>query len=465
MNRNYKPMLAELTLQPFSNEDWVFEIKWDGFRTIAYVNKDLSLKSRNGKELKDIFPELEELGQLAHDVVLDGEIVVMKEGRADFQTLLERGKALSPTEIRLQTSRSPAIYVVFDILEKDGKTLVHLPLIERKQILQNSVQEGRHVLLSDFVETNGVAYFAAALDKGIEGVVAKRKNSPYEPGIRSNNWLKIRKLRSCDCVIFGYTIGSGTRNETFGALLLGLYNQEGIPVYVGKVGTGFSQDTLQTLLEAFQKLEAASPPFKAEVPNEVRWLKPKLVCEVLYQNVTRDMKLRMPRFRGLRDDKLPSECTLDQIVKSELTEYQSKRNFTVTNEPPGNYEKNEVAKVFVVQEHHARRLHYDFRLERNGVLKSWAVPKGVPLSSDEKRLAVETEDHPIEYASFEGTIPAGQYGAGTVKIWDKGSYEAKVWSESMIEFNLNGEKLKGRFVLVRLKKAGEKNWLLLKGKK
>jgi DNA ligase D-like protein (predicted 3'-phosphoesterase) len=119
----------------------------------------------------------------------------------------------------------------------------------------------------------------------------------------------------------------------------------------------------------------------------------------------------------------------------------------------------------VVQEHHARRLHYDLRLEKDGILKSWAVPKGIPESSDEKRLAVETEDHPLEYANFEGTIPPGQYGAGTVKIWDKGSYEAKVWDEIKIEFNLHGEKLRGRFVLVRLKKAGDKNWLLLKGKK
>ena len=127
-------------------------------------------------------------------------------------------------------------------------------------------------------------------------------------------------------------------------------------------------------------------------------------------------------------------------------------------------EEKQAGKVFVIQEHHARRLHYDLRLEKKGVLKSWAVPKGVPEETSEKRLAVETEDHPLDYASFEGAIPKGQYGAGTVKIWDKGLYEAKVWDEKMIEFILKGEKLKGRYVLVRLKKAGEKSWLLLKGK-
>lgn len=464
MTRAYKPMLPKLASQPFSGKDWVFEIKWDGFRAIAYVKEDFSLRSRNQKELRYNFPELDELKQLARNVVLDGEIVVMKEGKADFQALLERGKAVSPTEIKHRTAQSPAVYVVFDILEKDGKTLVNLPLTERKEILQRSVREGQHVLISDFVEANGEAYYAAALEKGLEGVIAKKKNSPYEVGLRSGNWLKIKKLRSCDCVIFGYTKGSGARSETFGALLLGLYDADAKPVYVGKVGTGFSQDLLRTLSEAFQALKVDVAPFKVDVPEKIVWLKPKLVCEVFYQAVTRDVKLRMARFRGLREDKLPSECTLDQIVQGELAEYLAKRDFNVTTEPKGGGEKENGAKVFVVQEHHARRLHYDLRLEKDGVLKSWAVPKGFPASSDEKRLAVETEDHPLEYASFEGVISKGQYGAGTVRIWDKGVYEAKIWDEKMVEFTLRGRKLKGRYVLVRLKKAGEKSWLLLKGK-
>jgi bifunctional non-homologous end joining protein LigD len=121
-------------------------------------------------------------------------------------------------------------------------------------------------------------------------------------------------------------------------------------------------------------------------------------------------------------------------------------------------------QTFVVQEHHARRLHYDLRLEKNGVLKSWAVPKGMPEQPGQKRLAVETEDHPLEYRSFEGTIPEGQYGAGTVKVFDEGKYEAKVWNENMVEFTLYGQRLQGRYVLARFKKAGEKQWLLLKAK-
>ncbi len=463
---SYKPMLARVADKPFSDKDWLFEIKWDGFRAIAYVNEEFSLRSRNNKDLNSNFPELEDIKQQAHGVVLDGEIVIFNEGKVDFQALLERGQAISPRDIEFQSKRLPAIYVVFDILEKEGKPLVDLPLIERKRILKETVKEGTHMVLADFVDERGEAYFQAVLDKGLEGVMAKKKDSRYEPDIRSGNWLKIKKLRSCDCVIFGYTKGTGARKSTFGALLLGLYDSEGKPVYVGKVGTGFSQEMLNALSAAFQKLETDTAPFEADVIDEVKWLKPELVCEVGYQVVTKDGRLRMPRLLRLRSDKSPKDCTIDQLRGGKpLEEYHAKRNFNATSEPKGSGEKEKSEdKIFVVQEHHARRLHYDFRLERDGVLKSWAVPKGIPENAEDKRLAVETEDHPVDYANFEGEIPKGQYGAGKVIIWDKGIYEPKVWDKKMIEVTLEGKKLKGRYVLVPLKRAGEKNWLMLKAK-
>jgi len=455
-------MLARLAHKPFSSSAWLFEIKWDGFRAIAYVNETVSVRSRNGKELKQVFPELKELKQLASNVVLDGEIVAVKDGKSDFQELLERSNATSQVEIELQKKKTPVVYIIFDILEKDGVTLVNLPLTERKRILKASVKEGKHVLLSDFVENKGQAYYTIALEKGLEGVMAKKKDSFYEPGLRTGNWLKIKKPRSCDCIILGYTKGSGARTNTFGALLLGLYSEKKL-VYVGKVGTGFSQTTLDMLLKRFQKLKTRIAPFIVNIADDVTWLRPELVCEVLYQTITKDKKLRLPRFSSLRDDKKPSKCTLDQIKQIDLQEYHAKRDFSLTTEPMGKVKQDE-SQAFVVQEHHARRLHYDLRLEKDGVLKSWAVPKGIPESTNEKRLAVKTEDHPLEYADFEGEIPKGQYGAGTVKIWDKGVYKVKVWSEEILEFNLRGKKLRGRYVLVRLKKAGEKDWLLLKGK-
>jgi bifunctional non-homologous end joining protein LigD len=144
-----------------------------------------------------------------------------------------------------------------------------------------------------------------------------------------------------------------------------------------------------------------------------------------------------------------------------LTEYDSKRDFSKTPEPVSSGNLT-TGKSFVIHEHHARRLHYDLRLERDGVLKSWAVPKGLPELPGEKHLAVRVEDHPLEYGTFEGTIPEGQYGAGTVKIWDKGLYEPLVWDDNKIEILMKGEKLDGRYVLVRFKKAGEHNWLIFK---
>jgi bifunctional non-homologous end joining protein LigD len=202
------------------------------------------------------------------------------------------------------------------------------------------------------------------------------------------------------------------------------------------------------------------------VSEQVTWLKPILVSEIAYQTVTKDNKLRMPRFRRLRSDKAPLECTFDQIRPPGLQKYISKRDFNLTPEPIAASRESEKveAMTFVVQEHHARRLHYDLRLERQGVLKSWAVPKGVPEKPGEKRLAVEVEDHPLEYRKFEGTIPQGQYGAGTVKIWDKGSYTVKIWQDDMIEFVLKGGRLDGRYVLARFKKAGPKQWLLIKAR-
>jgi DNA ligase D-like protein (predicted ligase)/DNA ligase D-like protein (predicted 3'-phosphoesterase) len=464
MRQQYKPMLAKVTEEPFDSEDWIFEVKWDGIRAISYVDDELSIRSRNDKELRYNFPELEELKTLTQNSVLDGEIVVMKEGKADFQLLSERSKTASSQDIQYLAEESPATYIVFDLLEKDGQSLVDLPIIERKTLLKKYVREGRHVVLSAFVEKQGRAYYEAALAKGVEGIMAKKKDSPYETGVRSDRWLKTKRILTCDCVIFGYTEGEGARKSSFGALILGLYSKAS-PIYVGKVGTGFSREDMESMLKVFRALRVKEGTLRGvDVPEESVWLRPEIVCQVAYQNVTKDGRLRMPRFCGLRSDKTPAECTLDQIMPGNLSEYASKRNFITTPEPAGITLEIREGHSFVIQEHNARKLHYDLRLEKSGVLKSWAVPKGLPEQPGEKRLAVETEDHPLEYRTFEGTIPEGQYGAGTVKILDDGTYETKIWNDNLIEFTLRGQRVHGRYILTRFKKAGEKQWLLLKAK-
>lgn len=459
---SYKPMLARSAEEPFTSQDWIFEVKWDGIRAISYISEDLSIKSRNNKELSNNFPELEELRGLAGGTVLDGEIIVMRDGQTDFQILIERIQKTSTRDIEYMAKKYPATYVVFDILEKNGQPVITESLVERKRILKESVQDGKYVVLSLFVEETGETYFQAALEKGVEGIMAKKKQSPYEPGERSENWLKIKKSKTCDCVIFGYTRGEGSRKKTFGSLVLGLYgNSE--PVFVGKVGTGFSHHYMEDLIQKLDELRVEEKTLQGvDEDREVVWVQPNLVCEVGYQTLTKDGRLRIPVFKGLKEDKKPQECTIDQIgLGSNLQDYAAKRDFIKTPEPATSGKKT-TGKSFVIHEHHSRRLHYDLRLERDGVLKSWAVPKGPPESPGEKHLAVHVEDHPLEYGTFEGTIPQGQYGAGTVKIWDKGFYEPLVWDDNKIEVLMKGEKMEGRYVLVRFKKAGENNWLFFK---
>lgn len=458
----YKPMLAQSAEAPFSSDNWIFEVKWDGIRALSYVNQEISVKSRNQKELMGNFPELSELRALTSKAVLDGEIIVMKEGKPDFQSLIQRSHTTSPQDIEHLARTFPATYIVFDILEKDGKPLVALPLRERKRILKDSVKEGQFVVLSLYVEGTGEAYYQAVLEKGIEGIVAKEKQSQYEPGKRSRSWLKIKRMKTCDCVIFGYTRGEGGRKMTFGSLILGLYDGEH-PVYVGNVGTGFSHRAMENLKRSMDEYIVEEGMLTGvDESREITWLRPRLVCEVSYQSVTDDSRLRIPVFRTLKEDKTPLECTIEQLQEGyPLEEYAAKRDFTRTTEPLA-MEKTGAGKSFVIHEHNARRHHYDLRLEKDGVLKSWAVPKAPPETSGDKRLAVHVEDHPLEYGTFEGTIPKGQYGAGTVKIWDRGFYEPLVWGPDKIEFVMKGEKLEGRYVLVKFKKAGEKDWLFFK---
>jgi DNA ligase D-like protein (predicted 3'-phosphoesterase) len=521
MTSEYQPMLAKTVHAPFNSDEWFFEIKWDGVRAIASVNDTVSLKSRNNHELRGQFPELNELLHLAPGTVLDGEIVIMSGGKPDIQSLLPRlhkgsGK-IPPSQVRV-----PVTYIVFDILKKDKKPLISLPLVERREILKQAVKEGPHVVLSVPVTGRGEDYYRAAVARGLEGIMAKRMNGRYEPGLRSDNWLKIKADKTCDCVIAGYTPGQRGRSPAFGALILGLYENmsgDAIPpgiagqspamgprgrglVYIGNVGSGFSDQVLHDLMTTFSSLKTNTPQFA--VPGQkgnVVWLEPVLVAEVAYQEVTRDRKLRIPRFIRLRTDKQAEECAMDQLepVKIELLQtgrvpsatlqsasdqkvsekpvpgkhiksspvlalkdYQKKRDFLKTHEPEGTTIMTGNGNYFVIHEHHARHTHFDLRLERDGVLKSWAVPKGIPEVPGEKHLAVGVEDHPLDYGHFEGTIPAGEYGAGAVSIWDNGTYDTKFWENDKIEITFHGRRLTGHYVLVAFKRAGKNEWLMFK---
>jgi bifunctional non-homologous end joining protein LigD len=458
----YSPMLARTADAPFSSPEWLFEVKWDGIRAIAYAGETLSLLSRNGKEMAGQFPELGEIRDLAPGCVLDGEIVLLRDGRNDIQALLGRFQETSPRQIEADSLRLPVTYVAFDILEADGITLVHQPLEERRRILGKRVKEGKYLVRSLAVRGDGERYYAEAVKRGLEGVMAKRPASRYEPGARSDAWLKVKAIRTCDCVVFGYTRGRGARAGTFGALVLGLCDG-GKGVYTGRVGTGFDDDTLTSILASLEPFRTGSPPLAGAEKGEITWVRPRMVVEVAYQAVTRAGRLRMPRFLRVRTDKAPGDCTPDQLgTGRNLLPYQAKRDFTMTPEPKGKGADGPGGNSFVVHEHRARHLHWDLRMERDGVLRSWAVPKGIPGAAGVKHLAVATEDHPLEYLSFEGTIPEGEYGAGTEAIWDTGTYDTFMWDEGKIEVAFHGNRLSGRYVLVRFRRAGEKDWLIFK---
>jgi bifunctional non-homologous end joining protein LigD len=459
----YEPMLAQTAPAPFSRPGWIFEIKWDGIRAIASVDSEIRVVSRTGRDLLSRFPELAELRELAPGTVIDGEIVVMRDGIPDFSAMSSRMQDTTAEEATAHVRAFPATYVVFDILEFRGNPVINRPLQDRLAILEKAVAEGRYVVRSHPVLEKGERYFDAVVQKGLEGVMAKDLQSTYRPGHRSEHWLKFIRTPSCDCSVSGYTKGKGEREATFGSLLLSLYDGTR-SVFAGRVGTGFSAAARADLMHRFEPLQAESPTLEGvDRSSGVRWLHPGVVVAVRYKTVTRNGRLRMPCFAGIRYDIPPEACTIDQILPESVV-YREKRDFSRTPEPVGEAVRESHPLIFVVQEHTSRHRHFDLRLARHGVLKSWAVPKGMPDQPGDRRLAIATEDHPIGYADFEGTIPDGEYGAGTVTVWDRGVYETLVWEDEKIEVVLAGEKLQGRYALVRFPKGGETAWLIVRAR-
>jgi bifunctional non-homologous end joining protein LigD len=493
MPGNIKPMLATLVDRPFSDQDWLFETKWDGVRVLVYrQGGKIKMITRNGKEVAFRYPELAGIaGSIgAKEFVLDGEIVTFDEkGRSVFQWLQSRIGLKGKSDIAQQAREHPVVYCVFDLLYCDGYDLRRSPLASRKEQLAGLLRPSDHIRLSEHIVGEGEKRFREAQKARLEGLIAKLASSPYEEG-RSSLWLKIKTVLRQEVVIAGYTAPRGSR-KLFGALVVGLYEGRELR-YVGHVGGGFTHRSLEQVHEQLHKLKTSKSPFAAPPPtNEpVRWVKPKLVCEVKFAEWTAAGLMRQPIFEGLRDDKRPDECRFEwphevSAEKAEAAEtqrpkarketdvslekYWKKRDFRQTKEPKGKVAKKRGKTVFVIHEHHASVMHFDLRLEIGGVLKSWSVPKGPTLDPGVKRLAIEVEDHPLDYANFDGTIPEGQYGAGRSLIWDEGRVtfdEAdplRAWESGSFSFALEGKKLQGEFALVRMKgRKGKPPWLLLK---
>lgn len=290
-----KPMLA-VSGQPFNSAGWIFEPKIDGTRCIAEVSRGAKGARLHNRRLVDIiyrYPELAiALAQGASGCVLDGEIAVFVDGKPSFAALAQRDHQNERLAIDYLSRALPASYVVFDILCAKERSVMHLPLRERKRILREELQESEIVTIADSFPEKGEDYFQAALKMGIEGIVAKRLGSRYEPGTRSQNWIKIKKSLKLDLVIGGYIPGKGGRFPYFGGLLLGAYSH-GLLQYVGRVGSGFTDKELAEIAGAFSPQDR-SPFVNAPATPQVRWVKPQKVVQVSALEVTKDGHLRAP---------------------------------------------------------------------------------------------------------------------------------------------------------------------------
>ncbi len=295
-----KPMLAKLHDAPFDDPNWIYEIKWDGYRAVAEISKkEARLYSRNGLSFKADYPAVyEELSKIKKDVVLDGEIVALdSEGKPSFQLIQQYE----------QGGEVPICYYVFDCLAVGGKSIEDRPLLERKDILRKLLPESDLVKYCDHIEERGKDFFALVKKQGLEGMIAKRADGIYREATRSADWLKVKNVIMEEAVIAGYTEPGGSR-KYFGALVLGLY-KKGKFIYIGHTGTGFTEKTLKDVYDQLQPLKTDKSPFGVKVPlnGAVTWVKPALVCNLKYTEVTQGGTRRHPVFMGLRIDKAAKE--------------------------------------------------------------------------------------------------------------------------------------------------------------
>lgn len=329
--KNIQPMLATLVAEPYDEPGWLYEIKWDGYRALSFLNKGrVKILSRNNKSFNDKFyPIYNTLQQWKINAVVDGEIAVLNDkGISHFGSL--------------QNWRSEAdgalIYYLFDILWLNGYDLTVLPLTERRAVLEANMPDLDNLRMSESFETTATEFLKAAAKMGMEGIIAKKADSTYHPGERTRDWLKIKAQRRHEVVIGGYTQNEGS-GKAFSSLLVGLYNK-GQLEYIGKIGTGFSDRLQKELMAKMKKLQSKKCPFTVEPdvnkpsrfrPNppkaSVTWVKPQLVCEVSYAEITEDGVMRHPSFEGLREDKKAKDVVKE--IPVEIKERRvPKKNYT-----------------------------------------------------------------------------------------------------------------------------------------
>jgi bifunctional non-homologous end joining protein LigD len=338
-----KPMLATLGKLPAGDEAWAHEIKWDGVRAIAYSRPgELELQSRNLKDITAQYPELGRLNRAlsSHEAVLDGEIVAFDErGRPSFEVLQRRMHVASSSAIGRLARNTPVTYMIFDLLWLDGHSLMELPYLQRRERLSSLELSGERWQTPEHIVGHGLEILRASAEQELEGIVAKRLDSTYQPGRRSASWIKIKNTTRQEVVIGGWIPGQGRRTERIGALLVGVYEPSGALRYVGRVGTGFSESELERLERLLAPLTRESSPFGSgeKPPRGAVFCEPELVAEVEFREWTAGGGLRAPSYKGLREDKpareVVREDTATAAAASERDDGQPRAKLVIEPRP------------------------------------------------------------------------------------------------------------------------------------
>jgi bifunctional non-homologous end joining protein LigD len=318
MPHHLEPMLARTGALPADDGRWAHEIKWDGVRAIAYSQPgQLRLESRNLNDITGQYPELSRLNRAlsSHSAILDGEIVAFDaDNRSSFAALQERMHVASTAKARRLATSTPVTYIVFDLLWLDGHSLMDLPYAERRKRLAALRLTGESWQTPEHIVGHGAAVLEASAKQGLEGIVAKRLDSTYQPGLRSPSWIKIKNVGRQEFVIGGWLPGEGRRKERIGALLVGVYDEDRALRYAGRVGTGFSEEELDRLASLLLALERPTSPFTAgeTPPRGAVFCEPRLVAEIEFSEWTKRGSLRHPSYKGLREDK-----PVEQVVRED----------------------------------------------------------------------------------------------------------------------------------------------------
>jgi bifunctional non-homologous end joining protein LigD len=309
-------MLATSGALPINDAGWAYEMKWDGLRALAYVSGgNIRLTSRTGRDITFVYPELAALASAAgsHEAVIDGEIVAFGGGPwPDFEALQQRMNISSAVQARALSAQNPVSYLAFDLLWLDGGLLLDEPYSHRRELLESlGLDIGRVQVPPSFAGESGADIQAVSKQQHLEGIMAKRLSSRYEPGRRTTAWRKIKNKQRQEVVIGGWQPGEGGRAGWIGSLLVGVHDEDGALVYSGHVGTGFTQQTLRMLAERLTPLRRDTTPFADVVPPEdarfARWVEPELVADIEFAAWTKSGRLRAPAYKGLRNDKDPRE--------------------------------------------------------------------------------------------------------------------------------------------------------------